>query len=85
MKSNDPQVEARKHRLQMDIMIKDSDFKKNERKKIDLDVAVRDLKRKRNQIDVELQQKETELKKLTMTQVQLFNETKKLKGMLNQM
>lgn len=85
MKNSDPQTEAKRHRLQMDIMIKDSDFKKNERKKIDLDVAIRDLKRKRNQIDVEIQQKEIELKKLTMTQVQLFNETKKLKATLNQM
>lgn len=83
MKILDPQTQARQHRLQMDIMLKDADYKKNERKKADLDIAIRDLKKKKQQIEMEMFQKENELKKLVVTQVQLFNDIKKLKSALN--
>ena len=79
MKSNDPQIEAEKHRLQMEMLLKDGDLKKNLRKKMELEVEIRQLKVKRNQIESEYALAESQLKRIEMELIGIQNELIKFK------
>jgi len=80
---NDPQKDARKHRIQMEIVMKDGDYKKNERKKMEVEIEIRQLKQKRVQLDSEIMAKERDLNGLHGNQLVLLGEIKKLKNELN--
>lgn len=80
---NDPQKDARKHRIQMEIVMKDGDYKKNERKKMEVEIEIRQLKQKRAQLDSEIMAKERDLNGLHGNQLVLLGEIKKLKNELN--
>lgn len=79
MHSDDPQIEAEKHRLQMEMLLKDADIKKNERLKMALDIELRQLKLKRQQIESDINSKETLFKKIEADLMVLNNEMIKAK------
>ena len=84
MQSNDPQAEAQKHRMQMENILLDSDLKKNERLKAQLEIDIRTLQHKRAQIDSEYAAKESLLKRTDGQLIIIRNEMLKLKHrMLN--
>lgn len=79
----DPQTQAQKRKMQTDIMFKEADLKKNERLKVEMEISIRDLKRKEAQIQAEMVQKESQLKKVEEINMQLQNEIIKLKHQMN--
>lgn len=83
MDEQDPQIKADKHRMQMQILLADSDVKKNMRSKIEVETALRDLKHKGNLIQAEIFAKESLLKKIEAEYIQLQNELIKLKHQMN--
>ena len=74
---------TKKRNLQMQMFIKEADYKKGEQKKIQMENDVAALKKKKSQIELEIIQKENELKKQVYNQVSFFNELKKLKKQIN--
>lgn len=82
MHSDDPQINAEKHRLQMELVLTDSDIKKNMRRKMELEVDIRELKRKQFQMTVDLASKESFLKKVDAELMMLQNEVIKGKHKL---
>ncbi|NTW27341.1 MAG: hypothetical protein HGA36_03385 [Candidatus Moranbacteria bacterium] len=78
-----PELEVQKKKLQMEIMLKDSDMKRNERALMETEIALRDIKHKQIQIQTEFVVKENVLKKLTADHVQLQAELIKLKHLMN--
>jgi hypothetical protein len=85
MNPKDPEKEAKRHRIQMDMVMKEGDFKKGERKKIELEIEIRQIKQKKSQLEFELMSKEREMGKMQGDQSMLFAEIKKLKNQLNQL
>ena len=85
MNSRDPEKEAKRHRIQMDMVMKEGDFKKGERKKAELEIEIRQIKQKKSQLEFELMAKEREMGKIQGDQSMLFAEIKKLKNQLNQL
>lgn len=83
MNSKDPEKEAKRHRIQMDMVMKEGDFKKGERKKVELEIEIRQIKQKKSQLEFELVAKEREMGKIQGDQSMLFAEIKKLKNELN--
>lgn len=83
MINDDPQIEAQKKHIKMELILKDSDLKKNERKKVELEVRIRDLKHKKIQIETELAKCDSDMKKTMADGIVLQNEMKKLKNALN--
>lgn len=79
MHSNDPQIEAERHRLQMEILMKDADIKKNMRLKLSLDIELRQLKLKKAQIESDIISKESLYKKTEAMLAVLENEMIKAK------
>ncbi|HEX8974001.1 MAG TPA: hypothetical protein VF817_00765 [Patescibacteria group bacterium] len=79
MHSDDPQIEAEKHRLQMEMILKDSDVKKNIRLRSELEVEIRVIKTKMQQLTADLASKESHLHKVEAELMQLQNEIIKLK------
>jgi uncharacterized protein YlxW (UPF0749 family) len=73
------QISAERRKMQMEILMKDSDIKKNERTKIEIETALRDLKHKTNLLQAEIIAKENQLKKFQADGIQLQNEIIKLK------
>lgn len=73
----------KKRNMQMELFIKEADFKKNEQKRVQLEAAVKELKKKKAQIELEMMQKDNELKKHASSQVAFLNEIKKLKKTIN--
>ena len=69
-----PELLAQKKKMQMEIMLKDSDVKKNAREVMQAEIEIRELKQKQNQLQVELVLKENLLKKLVATRMQIQNE-----------
>ena len=63
--------------------MKDGDYKKNERKKMEVEIEIRQLKQKRVQLDSEIMAKERDLNGLHGNQLVLLGEIKKLKNELN--
>jgi hypothetical protein len=83
MRSEDPQIESKKKQLKMELILKDSDFKKNIRKLTELEMRSRDLKRKKTMLEVELAKIELDTKKTQGLQETLQIEIKKAKNNLN--
>jgi hypothetical protein len=79
----DPQAISQKRKMQMDILFKESDLKKNERLKSELEISIRELKLKESQIRSEMILKEIQLKKIEEAHMQLYNEIIKLKHQMN--
>ena len=78
-----PELEVQKKKMQMDIMLKDSDLKRNERAMIEAEVALRELKHKQAQLQSEFIVKENQLKKLSADHVQIQAELIKMKHQIN--
>lgn len=79
----DDGTSRKKHQLQIDIVMKDSDLKKSIRQKEILVSEIRRLKREQERLSLGIQQKESELQKFDFEILQLDNEVKKLKKELN--
>ncbi len=69
--------------MQMDIMLKDSDVKKNMRARLEAEIAVRDIKHNQAQLQMDLTLKENLLKKLQAENTMMQNELIKLKHQMN--
>lgn len=78
-----PELEAQKKKMQMEIMLKDSDMKRNERAMIETEVALRELKHKQVQLQTEFAVKENQLKRMAADHVQTQAELIKLKHQMN--
>jgi hypothetical protein len=83
MHSNDPEVNSKRKKIRMEMILKDSDIKKNSRKIIELEMQTRDLKRKKTIIEMDLAKIELETKKIQGLQTVLQLEYKKIKNNLN--
>ncbi len=69
--------------MQLEIILKDSDVKKNMRSKIEVETALRDLKHKESLIQMEIVSKENQLKKIEADAAFMQNELIKLKRKMN--
>lgn len=78
-----PELLAQRKKMQMEIMLKDSDLKKNERGMLEAEIALRELKHKQAQIQAEFVLKENQLKKLSADHIQIQAELIKLKHQMN--
>ena len=78
-----PELLAQRKKMQMEIMLKDSDLKKNEREMMAAEVAMREIQHKQTQLQVEYVMKDNQLKKLISSHVQLQAELIKLKHQVN--
>ena len=83
MLSNNPEIEAKKKHIKMEMMLKDSDFKKNVRILTDFEAQMRMLKKKKAMVEVELAKIEADVKKIQGMQLMLQTEMKRLKNNLN--
>lgn len=83
MSNLSPELLHQKKKLQMDIMLKESDVKKNERISMATEIALRELKHKQTQIQSEFVIKESELKKLAAEHLLMQTELIKLKHLMN--
>ncbi|EKE20184.1 MAG: hypothetical protein ACD_8C00044G0002 [uncultured bacterium] len=79
----DPELMHQKKKMQMDIMLKDSDLKKNEREMLAAEIAMRELKHKQAQLEMEHLAKENLWKKLSANHIQIQAELIKLKHQMN--
>lgn len=79
----DPILLSQKKKMQMEIMLKESDVKKLMRSKLDSEVAIRDLKHRAAQIQMDIAVKETSIKKIDSELMQVQNEIIKLKHKMN--
>lgn len=79
MSNLSPELEAQRKKMQMEIMLKESDVKKNERMLIDIEIGMRDLKHKQTQLQSEFMFKENQYKKIEADHLQLQAELIKLK------
>lgn len=78
-----PELLSQKKKMQMEIMLKDSDVKKIARARLGAEVEIRDIKRKQAQLQMDLVAKESLLKKMDSQNIQLQNELIKLKHQIN--
>lgn len=67
----------------MEIMLKDSDAKRNDRAMMETEIALREIKHKQAQLQSEFLLKENQLKKLNANRIQLQAELVKLKHQMN--
>jgi hypothetical protein len=81
--STDPGILAQRKKMQIEILLKDSDLKKSMRSKIEVETALRDLRHKESLIQVEILSKESQLKKIEVEALQFQNELIKLKHQMN--
>ena len=76
---------SKTHRMQMDLTIAESDLRKKQRMYADFDLQIRELKKKNNQIEFEIADKEREMKRLDsemiIDQQNIHNLKKKIKLM----
>jgi hypothetical protein len=79
----DPQKEADRRRMQNEMLLLDSDFKKKERQKGDIAMEKKRLKQKLDQLQVELDEKDRQLKKITQEQFLISNDMNSLKRKMN--
>lgn len=79
MQNNDTESLAKKHRLQMEMLIKGGEHKKNEQKKMQLDLDIRQAKKKMDILKMETDKNKMELEKLMFSQAVLEKEIGKLK------
>lgn len=78
-----PELLSQRKKMQMEIMLKDSDIKKIARAKLSAEIEVRDIKRKQSQLQMDLAVKENMIKKMDAQNMQLQNELIKLKHQMN--
>lgn len=78
-----PEILAERKKMQIEILLKDSDLKKSMRARIEVETALRDLKHKENLIQSEIISKESQLKKIEGESLQFQNELIKLKHKMN--
>jgi hypothetical protein len=78
-----PELLAQRKKMQMEIMLKDSDMKKNEREMMSAEIVMRELKQKQAQLQMEYILKENLLKKLKTDHIQIQAELIKLKHQMN--
>lgn len=83
MNNQDPQIKAERKKMQLEMLLKDSDVKKNMRSKIEVETTLRDLKHKESLIHMEILSKESLLKKLEAENVVLQNELIRIKHKMN--
>lgn len=83
MQNQDPQIAAERKKIQLEILLKDSDIKKNMRNKAEIETTLRDLKHKNSLIEMEILAKESRLKKIEAEYIQLQNELIKLKHQMS--
>lgn len=74
---------AQKKKMQMEILLKESDVKKFERVKVDLEIGLRDIKHKELQLQADKALKESRLKKTEEDIFQIRNEIMKMKRQMN--
>lgn len=83
MSNLDPQILAQKKKMQIEIILKESDAKKYEREKLLLEVEIRALKSNIQQTQMEITSKESKLKHIQDQNMMLQNELIKLKHQMN--
>jgi|GEM_PF-4858826 len=82
-KDRDPALERQTARLRMEIMLKQSDIKKNDRALLEAEIYLRDIKHKQAQLQTDFLQKENKFEQLTKDHVQMQAELIKLTHQLN--
>lgn len=75
----DSQIKTETKKMQMEILLRDSDLKKNMRLKIEAETTLRDLNHKKSLLEVEIHSKEDHLKKLEVEIIEIQNELIKMK------
>jgi hypothetical protein len=83
MSNQDPDILVQKKKMQLEILLKDSDLKKSMRLKTEIEIALRDLKHKEGLLQAEIIAKEVQLKKFEGENLILQNEIIKLKHKIN--
>ena len=83
MNNDNLQISADRKKIQLEMLLKDSDLKKNMRSRIEVETALRDLKHKDSLIQMELLSKESQLKKIESEFILLQNELVKLKHQMS--
>lgn len=79
----EPELLAQKKKMQISVMLKDSDVRKIERAILQTEVEMRDIKHKQAQLQSELIAKEGVYKKLAGEKMLMQNELIKLKHQIN--
>ena len=79
MTTRDPQKEAARQRMQNEMLMLDSDFKKKERQKADIMMEQKRIKLSITKIEMELVEKTRQLKKIEQEQFVLKNDMGSLK------
>ena len=79
MQDDQTQEMAKKHRASSELLMKESDRKKNALKMTNLDIEIRQLERKMGQLSVEISGKKEELRRVESRQSALESEIKKAK------
>ena len=74
---------AQKKKMQMEIMLKETDVKRIGRAMLEIEVSMRDIKHKQAQLASEYISKELAYKKLVSDQVLMQNELIKMKHKMN--
>ena len=83
MQDQDPQIKAERKKMQLEMLLKDSDVKKNMRSKIEVQTTLRDLRHKESLIHMDILSKESLLKRLEAEAVVLQNELIRIKHKMN--
>lgn len=78
-----PEILAQRKKMQMEIMLKETDVKKNQRETLLVEIAIRDIKHKQAQMQLDLVVKENILKRLVAEKMQVQNELIKMKHQIN--
>jgi len=81
-KEKEKKIKAKKHQLQSGLLIAESDYNKEERKAEDLKFEVVQLKREIDRTNVNIEDKNEELKKIDKDQQILEEDIKKIKKKL---
>lgn len=81
--SIDPQILAERKKMQLEILLKESDLKKLERFKMQAETDIRDIKHKTDLLNAEMISKESQLKKIESEHMMLYNEIVKMKHKMN--
>ncbi len=74
---------AQRHRIQSDIIMLDSDLRRNEAKKAALEMELRRLKDQKSRLDLDILAKEEEIRKMAGEQTALEGEIRSLRKKLN--
>ncbi|MEI8343352.1 MAG: hypothetical protein WCF93_00200 [Candidatus Moraniibacteriota bacterium] len=83
MTNIDPEVLARRKKIQVEIIIKESDARRLERNKIALEAEIHAMKSKKQQIELDVAIKESKLKHMQDELMMMQNELIKLKHQMS--